>query len=199
VIEASYRRTKIMADRIDVLSKTGLRTGEILSRAEIHRLGKRHRAVHLYLFNAHNELLLQQRSQSVDHYSGYFGISVTGHIDAGEYSAATVRREVEEELGLDAAQLKIDFLFSYYQEAVLHETYTDRQFNDVYVTRADVELEQIRFDRSEVAEVKFVPFAHFCDMVLNESSAMASVYANECRDLVYFKDFLSGGMMRQSY
>jgi isopentenyldiphosphate isomerase len=55
-----------MADRIDVLSAAGLRTGEILPRREIHRLGKLHRAVHLYLFNAKNELLLQQRALTVD-------------------------------------------------------------------------------------------------------------------------------------
>ena len=50
-------------------------------------------------------------------------------------------REVEEELGIDASQLKIDFLFSYFQEVVLDETYIDRQFNDVYVTRADINPE----------------------------------------------------------
>ncbi len=175
-----------MSDLIDVLSDSGLRTGEILPRAEIHRLGKRHRAVHLYLFNSQNELLLQKRAPTVDHYPGYFSISVTGHVAAGEFSAETVRQEVEEELGLDASQLKIDFLFSFYQEATLHETYIDRQFNDVYVTHADIQPEQIQFDHSEVSEVKFVPFESFLEMVGNGSSVLATVYANECRDLVYF-------------
>ncbi len=40
-----------MAELIDVLSASGLRTGEVLLRTEIHRLGKCHRAVHLYIFN----------------------------------------------------------------------------------------------------------------------------------------------------
>jgi isopentenyl-diphosphate Delta-isomerase len=68
----------------------------------------------------------------------------------------------------------------------LDGTYIDRQFNDVYVTRADVEPERIRFDRSEVTEVKFVPFEKFREMALGESDDFTSVYANECRDLVYF-------------
>lgn len=174
-----------MSDLIDVLSDSGLRTGEILPRAEIHRLGKRHRAVHLYMFNAQNELLLQRRSLTVDHGPGIFSISVTGHINASEFSAETVRREIEEELGINASQLKIDFLFSYYQEAVLHETYIDRQFNDIYVTRADIKPELIHFDRSEVSEVKFVPFGKFQEMVANEP-ILTLAYANECRDLVYF-------------
>jgi isopentenyldiphosphate isomerase len=175
-----------MSGLIDVLSDTGLRTGEILSRAEIHRLGKYHRAVHLYLFNSQNELLIQKRSLTVDHAPGVYGISVTGHIDAGEFSAETVRRETEEELGIDASQLEIDFLFSYYQEAILHKAYIDRQFNDVYVTRADIDPALIDFDRADVSEVKFVPFAAFQAMLLDESSLFAQTYGNACRDLLYF-------------
>ncbi len=175
-----------MSKLIDVLSNSGLRTGEILPRAEIHRLGKPHRAVHLYLFNSRNELLLQRRALTVDHAPGSFSISVTAHIDAGEFSSATVRREVEEELGLDASQLKIDFLFSFFQEAILHETYIDRQFNDVYVTRADIDPERIQFDRAEVSEVKFVPLETFHAMVMDGSSDFARFYGNEWRDLVYF-------------
>jgi isopentenyldiphosphate isomerase len=147
-----------MPDLIDVLSENGLRTGEIISRAEIHRLGKHHRAIHLYLFNSNNELLLQRRSLTVDNFPGVFSISVLGHVNAGEFSSATVRREIEEELGIDASGLKIDFLFSYFSEATLNKTYIDRQFNDVYITRADIDLKLIQFDASEVSEVKFVPF-----------------------------------------
>jgi isopentenyl-diphosphate delta-isomerase type 1 len=176
-----------MPGLIDVLSENGLRTGEILPRAEIHRLGKIHRAVHLYLFNAKNELLLQKRSLSVDHYPGVFSISVLGHVDAGESSAATVRREIEEELGIDASALRIDFLFSYFSEATLNETYIDRQFNDIYVTRADIDPGLIRFDPAEVSAIEFVPFERFKEMLSNPAaSELAPVYANECRDLIYF-------------
>lgn len=175
-----------MSDLIDVLSESGLRTGEVLPRAEIHRLGKPHRAVHLYLFNSKNEVLLQKRALTVDHAPGCFGISVTGHVGAGEFSSDTVRREVEEELGLNGSRLRFDFLFSYFQEVILDGTYIDRQFNDVYVTRADIQPELLQFDRSEVSEVKFVPFESFREMALDESADFTSVYANECRDLVYF-------------
>ena len=104
-----------MSNLIDVLSPSGLRTGEILPRAEIHRLGKHHRAVHLYIFNSKNEVLLQRRALTVDNYPGLFGISVTGHVNAGESSSAAVRRELEEELGIDASQLRLDFLFRIFQ------------------------------------------------------------------------------------
>jgi isopentenyl-diphosphate Delta-isomerase len=175
-----------MSDLIDVLADAGLRTGEVLPRAEVHRLGKYHRAVHLYWFNSKNEVLLQRRAPTVDHYPGFFSISVLGHIQAGEFSSAAVRREVKEELGVDASQLQIDFLFSYFSEAVLNGTYIDRQFNDVYMTRADIEIEGVKFDPAEVAEVKFVSFESFREMVVNEAAGLAPVYGDECRDLVYF-------------
>jgi isopentenyl-diphosphate delta-isomerase len=175
-----------MSDLIDVLSDAALRTGEVLPRVEVHRLGKRHRAVHLYWFNSRNEVLLQRRALTVDHYPGFFSIAVVGHIRAGEFSSTAVRREVEEELGVDASRLQIDFLFSYFSEAVLNGTYIDRQFNDVYVTRADIEIEAVKVDRSEVAEVKFVSFESFREMVVNGAGGLAPVYGDECRDLVYF-------------
>jgi isopentenyldiphosphate isomerase len=185
-----------VSDLIDVLSQTGLRTGEILSRSDVHRLGKHHRAVHLYLFNSQNELLLQKRALTLDHYPGFFSLSVLGHINAGEFSSETVKREVEEELGLDPSPLKFDFLFSFFQEAILSETYIDRQFNDVYIARADIDAARINFDRTEVSEIKFVPFESFRDMVSNETSGLAPVYVNECRDLVYFLGSLLAGKVR---
>ena len=175
-----------MSDLIDVLTDAGLRTGETLSRAEIHRLGKYHRAIHLYLFNTKNELLLQRRALTVDHYPGAFSISVVGHVNAAESSAAALRREIEEELGMDSSRLTIDFLFSYFSQATLNESYIDRQFNDVYVIRADITPQHIRIDTREVAGIEFVPFERFRKMVADATSELAPVYANECRDLVYF-------------
>lgn len=178
-----------MADLIDVLDEAGLRTGEILSRAEVHRLGKRHRAVRLYLFNERGEILLQQRGAGVDHAPHVYSISVVGHVAAGEASAWAVRRELKEELGIDAAlldALRIHFLFSHYQEATLSATYIDCQFNDIYVARAAIDLAQLRVDAREVAAVTFVPWADFLGMVAEEGSVMGKVYGREVRDLVYF-------------
>jgi isopentenyldiphosphate isomerase len=175
-----------VSDLIDVLSSTGFRTGEILSRKEVHRLGKYHRAIHLFLFSSKNEILLQKRADTLDEDPGVFTISVMGHLDAGEFSAAAVKREVEEELGIDASPLRFDFLFSFFQEAFVSETYIERQFSDVYVTYADLDINDIKFDHSEVSEVKFVPIEIFLEMVSNRSSGLAPVYEDECRDLVYF-------------
>ncbi len=85
------------------------------------------------------------------------------------------------------SQLQLRFLFSYFQEAVVHETYIDRQFNDIYIARVDIQAEQIQFDRGEVSEVRFVSLETFEEMLLNDP-LLASVYADEWRDITYFLD-----------
>lgn len=175
-----------MKNAIDVLDESGLRTGEVLSRSDTHRLGKLHRVVHLYLFDTKDRLLLQRRASTVDHFPGALTISVLGHVDAGESSMDTVERELEEELGLSRERVSIRFLFSYRRDAVLSEEYIDRQFNDVYAAWGDFALSDVAVDSAEVAGVCLVEFAEFVAMASDPSSALADVYRDEARDLVYF-------------
>jgi isopentenyl-diphosphate Delta-isomerase len=171
---------------MDVLDDYGIRTGEKLSREEIHTLGKVHRAVHLYLFDRSNNILLQRRSDKVDQGPGMFSISLTGHVDAGEGSFTALARELKEELGLNAAAIKPQFLFSFRQDAELSPTYIDRQFNDVYAAWHDINLQDIAFDPEEVSEVILVPFTEFQKMVSDRQSQLAPFYGRECADVVYF-------------
>ena len=171
---------KVMSSLIDVLDENGLRTGEILSRHEIHALGKPHRVVHLYLLNQDNMIVLQKRSQNVDHYPGAFTISVLAHIDAGESSMDTARREIREELGLNPDGYEIDFMFSYRRDAVLGPAYIDRQFNDVYVARGTFSFEDISIDKGEVDSVELVPYETFIEMVRDKTSKLADISFDEC-------------------
>lgn len=72
------------------------------ARGELHRLGLRHRAVHILVFNTAGALFLQQRSASKDINPGLWDTSAAGHVDYGEDYDACARRELREELGMDA-------------------------------------------------------------------------------------------------
>lgn len=172
--------------KLDVLDDYGIRTGETLSRKEIHRQGKVHRAIHLYLFNTSNNLLLQRRSHKTDHFPGVFSISLTGHVDAGENSSEALYREIQEELRLDPTRMKIDFLFSYRQDVEVSSDCIDRQFNDVYACWYDFKIEDILFNAEEISEVKLVPFSEFSAMAATGKNDLAQVYARECSDVAYF-------------
>ena len=172
---------------IDVLNDNGLRTGEKMTRQEIHNLGKVHRAVHLYLFDKENNLLVQRRSIKTDHYPNLFSISLTGHIDAGESSMQALKREIKEELNLDASLMNLEFLFSFRQDAILNANYIDKQFNDVYACWHSFKLNDIKFDSNDISEIKLIPFSEFKSIVEDEkNNEFAPCYKNECIDVVYF-------------
>ena len=69
-------------------------------RADIHRLGLLHRAVHILVFNDRGQLFLQKRSELKDCFPGKWDSSASGHLDAGEDYDQCARRELGEEIGL---------------------------------------------------------------------------------------------------
>jgi 16S rRNA (adenine1518-N6/adenine1519-N6)-dimethyltransferase len=72
------------------------------TRGEVHQLGLRHRAVHVFVFNKKGEVFLQQRSHLKDVSPLAWDSSAAGHLDTGESYAAAAVRELREELGLEA-------------------------------------------------------------------------------------------------
>lgn len=68
-----------------------------------------HRAVHVLVFNAAGELLLQKRSANKDIQPGKWDTSVGGHLEPGETYFAAALREMREELGLSG--LPLTFLY----------------------------------------------------------------------------------------
>lgn len=80
---------------------------EVIGRAprrEVHARGLWHRAVHVLVFNARGDVFLQKRSMLKDTARGKWDSSSSGHLDAGETYDACARRELREEIGLEAAQ-----------------------------------------------------------------------------------------------
>jgi isopentenyldiphosphate isomerase len=70
------------------------------TRREVHRLGLKHRAVHVLVFNGRGEVFLQKRSMAKDTFPGAWDSSASGHLDAGEDYDACAVRELREETGL---------------------------------------------------------------------------------------------------
>ncbi len=96
---------------LDVVNKNG----EVLStlpRSQIHgNPSLIHRVVHVLVFNAEGELLLQKRSMNKDVAAGKWDTSVGGHLNPGESTDEAARREMEEELGIIPRE--IEFLYKY--------------------------------------------------------------------------------------
>ncbi|MBD3281037.1 NUDIX domain-containing protein [Candidatus Dojkabacteria bacterium] len=154
----------------DVLDDLGNKTGERALREEVHQKGLWHRAIHAWLINNKGELLLQKRGPGKDTYPNHWTASIGGHIDAGDDSLPTVIRETEEELGLHIREKDIEFLFTV--KNPYKDPFTgahDREFNDVYLIRKNVVLEEINFDKEEVSNIRFMHFLDFEKAIIDKS------------------------------
>jgi isopentenyldiphosphate isomerase len=74
------------------------------TRGEVHRLGLKHRAVHVLVFNRRGEVFLQKRSLAKDTFPGAWDSSASGHLDRGEDYDACAVRELREEIGLEISR-----------------------------------------------------------------------------------------------
>jgi isopentenyldiphosphate isomerase len=82
----------------DVVDAQDRVTGQ-LPRREVHRLGLRHRAVHILVVNRAGQVFLQKRSMAKDLFPGTWDSSAAGHVGAGEDYDGTAARELAEEIG----------------------------------------------------------------------------------------------------
>lgn len=71
-----------------------------MPRSQVHLEGRRHRAVHVLVFNKRGEIFLQKRSMSKDTFPGLWDSSASGHLNSGEEYDLCAVREVWEEIGL---------------------------------------------------------------------------------------------------
>ena len=81
-----------------------------MNRREVHAQQRLHRAIHIFVFNARGEMLLQKRSHLKDAHPEKWDSSAAGHLDAGEDYLPAAIRELEEELGISATATDLTHL-----------------------------------------------------------------------------------------
>lgn len=146
---------------IDVLDENGIKTGEILSRDEIHKKGLWHRAIVVAIVNEKNEILLQQRSKNKEKNAGMWDISVAGHISTGQDALSAAAREINEEvsvsLGYNVDIKSFRYIFSYRTQQKFSDDFIENQFYDFFILRKEgIDIKDIKMQEAEVQAIKFV-------------------------------------------
>ncbi len=154
---------------IDVLDENGVKTGEVLSREEIHKKGLWHRAIVVAIINEKNEILLQQRADNKEKNAGMWDISVAGHISNGQDALSAAAREINEEvsisLGYNVDVKSFRYMFSYKTQLKYSEDFIENQFYDFFILRKEnLSIENIKMQESEVKAIKFVDANELMDM-----------------------------------
>lgn len=75
------------------------------TREEIHETNVWHRGIHV-LLNSQDKILLQLRSPKQDKSPNRYDCSVSGHVNYGESYDEAMRREIKEELGIEANKIE---------------------------------------------------------------------------------------------
>ncbi len=155
-----------MQEYFDVLDENGKKTGQIKLRSEVHRDGDWHAAVHIWILNSNNELLIQKRSPEKDSHPNLWDISAAGHISAGHEIIDSAIREINEELGLNIEPSELEHLYTYTQKHT-HDGFNNNQLNYVYLLKKDLDIDKLVLQKEEVAEVKFIPYQELAVLSAN--------------------------------
>ena len=96
---------------VDVIDEAG-NTIAVVTRREMRECGLKHRCTYVLVFNSYGDLFIHLRTATKDVFPGYWDIAIGGVLAAGESFEQGVRREIREELGIDADAVAL-FPFQY--------------------------------------------------------------------------------------
>ena len=127
-------------ERFDVVTAQGDPTGIVKTRAQVHRDGDWHRAIHVWIYGVDSQggfLLMNQRGRSKDTWPLALDATVGGHLGAGE-TVEDAFREVREEIGVSIAPIRFEHLFRRARSSDgLVPGILDRELQEIYLVRDD--------------------------------------------------------------
>lgn len=138
---------------IDFYDKNGVYQGKI-DKAIAHKNGLWHKSVHVWIINDKKEILFQKRCSEKKFFPGYWDCSFAGHIGAGEDSLTSAIREGQEELGLILNKNDLQYAFTI-KEQFTWKDIISREFVDVYIMKANIDVNNLTFQKEEVASAKY--------------------------------------------
>lgn len=153
----------------DVLDEHGNRTGQSKLRSLVHRDGDWHKAAHIWIINDRHEILLQRRSANKDSHPNMLDISCAGHLSAGDSSIDGALRELQEELGLVVNAEDLHFIKTFKHSSRYGDNFLNNEFDDMYILKTDKTTKDMTIQEDEVAEIFFVPFTQFKQMVADRA------------------------------
>lgn len=121
-----------MTEYFDVVDEKDKIIGRA-TREECHKKGLLHRGIFVLVINSKGQILLQKRSMKKDTRPGYWTTSVSGHVDSGETYEEAAKREMHEEIGIQA---NIDYIFTFVSRDS-EKNYSDNEIDKVFFARND--------------------------------------------------------------
>ena len=121
-----------------------------MPKMEAHEKAMLHRACSVFILNANDEVLLQQRANDKYHSAGLWTNTYCSHPHPGEDTLGAARRRLKEEMGMEA---DLQFVFKFMYKAPFDNLLTEHEIDHVFIGKTD-ELPVI--NPEEVASYKYM-------------------------------------------
>ena len=131
-------------------------TNRVITRGDDIPKNLYHLVVHVCIFNAKNQMLIQQRQTFKKGWPNMWDVTVGGSAMIGENSRQAAMREVAEELGL-----KIDLK----NTPPVITKYFSEGFDDIYILEKEIDISKLTLQYEEVQAVKWVDIEEILDMI----------------------------------
>ncbi|KND47636.1 MAG: putative Nudix hydrolase YfcD [Parcubacteria bacterium C7867-006] len=152
----------MIEEYLDILNEDGSPTGESLTYKEVHKRGLLHRTARVWFVNSKGEVLVQKRSMNKKIFPGLWDAGVGGHVSSGETSVEGAQKETREEIGLDIPKEEYQLVFTVRARVMKHfDDFIDNEINDVYVVRRDLDISNLKIEKNEVDEVRWLDLETF--------------------------------------
>ena len=140
----------------DVLDSNGLPTGKTAVRGKCFlRPGEYHLVVHIWIVSPDGKFLLQRRSDQKQLMPGEWA-ATGGAAVSGESSFAAARRELFEELSIPSDETTLKKILRLKRRNSLL---------DIWLITCDTNPQELKLQKSEVAEVRWVDESQLHDMI----------------------------------
>lgn len=160
----------------DIVREDGSKTGVIKERGVAHRDGSLHLTAHIWLIRKNPEngydILLQKRSQRKESFPGCFDVSSAGHVSSGDTQDEAARRELWEELGIEALPEELEpigMLRRSVKTSFAGKAFWDEELGKIFVYEATGKDLRFQLQESEVDEVMWISFEEFLEKVEKKS------------------------------
>ena len=172
-------------EMIDVLDENGIKTGEVLSRDEVHKIGLWHKASGVLIINSKHEILLQLRSRQKEKNGGLWDLSASGHISSGETPEDSLIREIKEEIGVNVVKNELKLL-GVYKRQELHNNgkFIENEYDYIYILEKDINISKIKFQKEEVEQIKFVTIESLTKLLDNDEVVKRVGVWHDLRDYI---------------
>lgn len=144
-------------EKVDIYNNKKEKTNQIKGRKELEK-GEYRISTHIWIINSDNELLIQKRSEKENMFPNMWA-QTGGGVQSGKTSKETIYDECKEELNIEIKEEEIYYIGSYIRT---------KDIVDVWMVVKDIDISSLILQEEEVAEVKFVDFNTFDEMIEKE-------------------------------